>query len=371
MNAKLFTEDQKAALLEAVKGALSGDIKEFFQSAEKGNLTDEEIEKAGRFKMTVTTADFDRYGESIDLDSWDLSHYLKNPVVLWGHDYSKLPVGVTTSITKTKDGLVAEGYFAPEEANPDAQKIRRLYDAGLIRASSVGLIVHEREGNVIVKAELLEWSFVTVPANPHALTAAKDLGMDIAELLSRGILVKAEGEEEEEEAEGEEETAPDAPEEEEKSEDEPTVEEDEETQEDEPGESEEEAEGEEETEEEEKALEKGSVDSDKVNEILSRHMTALRQDIDERIVAHMNEIVAELGGATDDEKAARPTELEATHIDADLKGEDDPEVDQDADVKASEYGSPLTLSEEQMVRVLKGIATITNQALKNVNENKL
>ena len=46
MNAKLFTEDQKAALLEAVKGALSGDIKEFFQSAEKGNLTDEEIEKA-------------------------------------------------------------------------------------------------------------------------------------------------------------------------------------------------------------------------------------------------------------------------------------------------------------------------------------
>ena len=326
--------------------------------------------------MTVTTADFDRYGESIDLDSWDLSHYLKNPVVLWGHDYSKLPVGVTTSITKTKDGLVAEGYFAPEEANPDAQKIRRLYDAGLIRASSVGLIVHEREGNVIVKAELLEWSFVTVPANPHALTAAKDLGMDIAELLSRGILVKAEGEEVEEveePTEEPEETPAEAPEEEKKSEDEPAVEEDDETPEGEAEESEEDAEGEEETEEEEKALEKGSVDSDKVNEIISRHMTALRQDIDERIVAHMNEIVAELGGATDDggDKAASPTELEATHIDADLKGDDDPEADEDADVKASEYGSPLTFSEEQMVRVLKGIATITNQALKNVNENKL
>jgi hypothetical protein len=113
---------------------------------------------------------------------WDFKHYLNNPIVLWAHDYSALPIGVCDEIeTREVNGVmvtVAKGRFAPEEANPFAQQVRKLYDAKMIRTTSVGFIAREMDGNKITKAELLEFSFVPVPANPEALSLAKELGLD-------------------------------------------------------------------------------------------------------------------------------------------------------------------------------------------------
>ncbi len=147
-------------------------------------------EDSGRFEVIISTADQDRQGEIVNQAGWDLAHYKNNPVVLWGHNYTGLPIGVTDSI-EIKDGkLVASGRFAPESANPFAQQVRRLYDAKILRSTSVGFIAKEMEGNTITKAELLEFSFVPVPANPMALSLMKTASLDSAEMIQKGLLVE-------------------------------------------------------------------------------------------------------------------------------------------------------------------------------------
>lgn len=145
----------------------------------------------GTFEVVITTENLDRYNEVIKLDGWMLDHYRKNPVVLWGHDHSRL-IGMATSVD-VKDGkIVAKGKFAPTE---EGQEKRKLYEAGFLRATSVGFIEHEREGNIITKAELIEFSFVSVPANPYALSLAMERGIAINELVTKGIMFVEKGEE--------------------------------------------------------------------------------------------------------------------------------------------------------------------------------
>lgn len=152
---------------------------------------------AGTFEVVISTADQDRQGEVIDQSGWDFTNYKNNPIVLWGHNYFDLPIGITDDIyTNDKGQTVAKGRFAPEDANPFAQQVRKLYDAKIVRTTSVGFIAREMEGNVITKAELLEFSFVPVPANPMALSLAKEFNLDAGELMTKGLFIKAEAEEE-------------------------------------------------------------------------------------------------------------------------------------------------------------------------------
>jgi HK97 family phage prohead protease len=123
----------------------------------------------GKYKVLASTSAIDRQGDSIDQQGWDLSNFKLNPVMPWAHDYSELPVAKVTNIEVTKLGLEAEFEFAPAEGNPKAQQIKVLYDEGYLNAVSVGFIPKDRKGNVILKAELLEISFVPVPANQEAL----------------------------------------------------------------------------------------------------------------------------------------------------------------------------------------------------------
>jgi hypothetical protein len=60
--------------------------------------------------------------------------------------------------------------------------LRRLIDAGILRAVSVGFIpveMEDREGSKygtrFIKQDLVETSLVSVPANPNALAVAKGL----------------------------------------------------------------------------------------------------------------------------------------------------------------------------------------------------
>lgn len=141
-------------------------------------------EDTGTFEVVITTENLDRYQEVIKLDGWDDERYLANPVVLWGHDHNLL-IGMTTSL-EVRDGMkIAKGKFAPTDF---AQEKRRLYDLGFLRATSVGFIEKEREGNLITKAELLEFSFVSVPANPYALSLAVQKGLSVNELVTKGIM---------------------------------------------------------------------------------------------------------------------------------------------------------------------------------------
>jgi len=170
-------------LTEEVKNAMQGflqtdEIKSFI--AKTKEATD-----AGSFEVVISTEDTDRQGESVQLEGWDFSNYMANPVVLWAHDYKSLPIGVADEVVKKDGNIVAKGRFAPAEANPFAQQVRKLYDAKIQRATSVGFIAREMDGSNITKAEL--------PANPFALSLrkAQELGLDEEMLKIKGIEIRA------------------------------------------------------------------------------------------------------------------------------------------------------------------------------------
>lgn len=179
-------------LTDQIKNDLTASIadKAFSDVVAKTKLSGDS--DSGTFKVIISTAHVDRQGESVRQDGWDLTFYKMNPVVLWGHDYKSLPIGVCTNIAVENGNLIAEGKFAPEDCNPFAQQVRRLYDGGFVKTTSVGFIPKEFSASndgEITKAELLEFSFVPVPANPYALTMrqVKELKIDQTLMLTKGI----------------------------------------------------------------------------------------------------------------------------------------------------------------------------------------
>lgn len=174
--------------MKRITTELAEEIRNWFESAEVREVLSA-TEKAqdadtGTFEVVITTENLDRYQEVISLAGWELEHYRNNPVVLWGHDHNHL-IGIATSIEIVDGKMVAKGKFAPTE---EGQEKRKLYEQGFLRATSVGFIEKEREGNLITKSELLEFSFVSVPANPYALSLALKEGRSIDELVTRGIM---------------------------------------------------------------------------------------------------------------------------------------------------------------------------------------
>jgi len=124
------------------------------------------------YEFIASTSSVDRQGDSIDQSGWELDNYKKNPVILFAHDYSQLPIGKAIEIKQTETTLEIKIQFASEKANPKAQQVKQLVDDGMLSTLSVGFIQKERNGNIITRAELLEISVVPVPANQEALRLA-------------------------------------------------------------------------------------------------------------------------------------------------------------------------------------------------------
>lgn len=146
----------------------------------------DDLARTARF--TITTGAVDRENDVIVPDGWHLENYLKNPVVLFGHNYRALPVGKATEVVRTGNGLMSTVQF-PEEGTYDfADTVFRLVKGGFLKATSVGFRPmkwarnEERQGYDFMEAELLEWSIVPVPANPEALIAASAQGVDLEPL---------------------------------------------------------------------------------------------------------------------------------------------------------------------------------------------
>lgn len=137
--------------------------------------------KADSRQLTFIASDetVDRYGDIVRADGWQLDNFRKNPVILWGHDHYALPIGKALDIDVKDKALTSLVEFAPVEVNPFAEQAYQAYRGGFLSAVSVGFMALEWEwvdakdpenlGIVFVKSELLEFSAVTVPANPSAL----------------------------------------------------------------------------------------------------------------------------------------------------------------------------------------------------------
>ncbi len=133
----------------------------------------------------ISTDVVDRDDEVMKPNGADLENFMKNPVVLWAHNYTEPSIGKALWITKTRKNIKAKTKFAD---TPRAEEVYQLYKGGYLKAFSVGFIPKEshkpepkeiekrpelsRARNIIDKWELLEFSAVPVPANPEALATA-------------------------------------------------------------------------------------------------------------------------------------------------------------------------------------------------------
>lgn len=129
------------------------------------------VAEATKEKITIIASDetLDRYGEVVPLDAWDLRNYKKNPVLLVDHNYS-----MSAIVGRAKNLKVGEKEFTfePEFHNITqlATEVQKMVEEGFAPAVSVGFIPHgpAKDGGKGTN-ELLEISFVAVPANPSAL----------------------------------------------------------------------------------------------------------------------------------------------------------------------------------------------------------
>jgi HK97 family phage prohead protease len=141
-----------------------------------------------RIKFTISTGDVDRENDRLRSDGWVLTAYRKNPVVMFAHDYKQLPVARAISIEEEDGRLVSTAEFATADLNPFADTVYRMIKGGFLNAVSVGFRPQKfksaerdngRQGFDFEEQELLEYSVVPIPANPHALIAASKDGIDV------------------------------------------------------------------------------------------------------------------------------------------------------------------------------------------------
>lgn len=132
----------------------------------------------------ISTGDIARDGAIIEPKGWEFDNYDRNPVVLWMHDADAMPFARTVEHIASDKELIAKAEFDLED--PRGASVFRKIQNGYINATSVRWLPKETEVRkvgegkeardvlVFLRQELLEWSFVTVPADPAALIVRAD-----------------------------------------------------------------------------------------------------------------------------------------------------------------------------------------------------
>lgn len=139
-------------------------------------LNIEELE--GKQVFVATDETVDREGDIISLDGWDLSNFKRNPILLWSHNPFEPMIGRAKNIRMRNVGGSRKLTFEPEfhEKSPLSKLIADLVKEGWIKTVSVGFRAFQKEGNRFTKQELMEISFVNIPANPEATQLAFSKG---------------------------------------------------------------------------------------------------------------------------------------------------------------------------------------------------
>lgn len=140
--------------------------------------------EAGIYEGMVSTESVDREKDILLANGAQIENYLKNPVVLFGHDY-RSPESVVAKALDIKKmrgkGVKLIWQFIQRGLSRSADLVRDLWDGGYLNAMSVGFIPIEVEdrtdedgnplprGRLYKKWEFLEGSIVTIPMNQDAL----------------------------------------------------------------------------------------------------------------------------------------------------------------------------------------------------------
>lgn len=133
----------------------------------------------GKLRIIASDETIDRSGESIPFESWDLTNFLRSPRLLIDHDYSvKSIVGKAENVQLDADlrALTFEPVF--HDITLVARETKEMVEQGFLDTVSVGFSRSGPEEENI-KNELMEVSFVAVPANPNAhVLSVKDISAD-------------------------------------------------------------------------------------------------------------------------------------------------------------------------------------------------
>lgn len=189
---------------------------QFREAAKAGTQADGQLRKAfvaevkaasdgegdRKLDFVISTDTVDRMGDTIAVDGWDLANFRKNPVVLWAHDSSSMPVAKASNIRVEDGKLKATAEFMTAEISAFADSVFRAVKGGFLSAVSVGFApikyaFSEEQGRTwgidFLQQELLEFSVCPVPANPEALVEARSAGVDVAPIRDWAVkLLEAE-----------------------------------------------------------------------------------------------------------------------------------------------------------------------------------
>ena len=141
-------------------------------------------EETRTVEVVVSSGDVARDGAIIDQSGWNTRNYERNPVVLWGHDDHSLPIARATE-TRIDNGDMVQVHEFANHAR--AEEVFQAVRGGFVNATSVRWIPGETEvrkvgtgkdaRQVLVFTrghELLEVSYVPIPADPNALVLRAD-----------------------------------------------------------------------------------------------------------------------------------------------------------------------------------------------------
>lgn len=132
-------------------------------------------------RIRMSTGNRARDGHILPPEACVLDNYRANPIQLWQHNPDE-PIGRNDEITVGPDGIDAITTFAPPGVSPTADRIRGLVKADIIRGVSIGFEIIDaepidpnrpRNGLRATHWELLECSFVSVPADTGAVVTAR------------------------------------------------------------------------------------------------------------------------------------------------------------------------------------------------------
>lgn len=148
-------------------------------------------------EIIMSTASLARDGHILVPQGAVLENYRSNPIQLYQHD-PDLPVGTNEEIVVSPDKITARSRFAPMGVSAKADEVRGLVKAGIIRTVSVGFDPIEcepldpkkpRGGQRILRWELLECSWVTIPADVGAIVTARTIGDRVKARLLQGAAI--------------------------------------------------------------------------------------------------------------------------------------------------------------------------------------
>ena len=153
--------------------------------------------------FVLTDESVNGYGYRVLTSGIGREQFLKNPVMLYSHEYGLLPIGTWENVREKDGQLLATAKF--DEGDPFAQEVARKVDEGILKCCSIGfniLGIDESDdlklpgqiGPTVTKAELLECSICAIGANRNAMRLSEGLPSPTVKVGGRMTLTVVQGE---------------------------------------------------------------------------------------------------------------------------------------------------------------------------------